>query len=173
MREQAEKFDKTTAAIGAVFAAAGFYFVLAALGIVPPPGDANGPLWLVLAAGFVFMFAGCAVILQWAGGASMQTGRMSASAPNWLIAVQLLLVAMVSASMAAIGSWIAFGPGERSFSSNVPFVETIGMGEIIGRAAFGLGAIIVWLFAIAMAVRGVRQLLGHGDRADTPQTRGH
>ncbi len=46
-------------------------------------------------------------------------------------------------------------------------------GEIIGRTAFGIGAVIVWLFMIAMTVRGVRKLLardkGKPDALSSPR----
>jgi hypothetical protein len=58
--------------------------------------------------------------------------------------------------MAATGSWIAFGSGSRTFSVNVPLLS----GEGIGRIVFGVGALIMWLIVIGVAVQTWRKLRG-------------
>jgi hypothetical protein len=72
---------------------------------------------------------------------------------------QYLIGVAIFASLAAIGSWIAFGPGERAFSGSIGFVAG-DVGAIVGRIVFGTGAVIAWLGAIAFAVSGTRNLLG-------------
>jgi hypothetical protein len=53
-----------TIAIGAIAAAAGLYFVLVSLGVLPPPGRKNPqtPLWIAFCAGLGFLLAGIAVV---------------------------------------------------------------------------------------------------------------
>ena len=71
--------------------------------------------------------------------------------------VRYLAMVAIFVSFAAIGSWVAFGPGDRAFTVSVPF----GSGpasEIVGRVAFGIGAIITWLCTIVVAVIGARKL---------------
>ena len=63
------------------------------------------------------------------------------------------------ASLAAIGTWIAFGAGARSFNVDALFFETSGGGEVIGRIIFGIGAVITWLSLIGVAVSGWRKLI--------------
>ena len=61
-------------------------------------------------------------------------------------------------ALATIGTWIAIGSGPRAFSLSAPFVEMQTAGEIIGRTVFGLGAVIVWIYVIALTVGTVRKL---------------
>jgi hypothetical protein len=62
-------------------------------------------------------------------------------------------------SLGAIGTWVAFGPGERKFSSSIPFLPAW-LNEPIGRTVFGIGAILIWIILIASAVVGARRLRG-------------
>ena len=64
---------------------------------------------------------------------------------------------------AAVFNWIAFGPGERRFGGGIalPFVAVSGpSSEWTGRAAFGIGAVLVDLFLVWFLERGLRDLLG-------------
>ncbi len=64
----------------------------------------------------------------------------------------------VAGALATIGTWIAIGSGPRAFSLSAPFVEMQTTGEMIGRTVFGLGAVIVWIYVIALTVGTVRKL---------------
>lgn len=161
--------EKTTASpkemlgIGCIAAVAGSYFLLIGAGVLPVPGgpkNLHGPLWIVLCAGLAFFLGGAAVVLQVLGRANAQ-GELPAQAPFWMRAAQYLIGVAIFASLAAIGSWIAFGPGERSFSGSFGSFEG-NVGAAIGRSAFGIGAIIAWLATIAFAVSGARKLFGRG-----------
>ena len=46
----------------------------------------------------------------------------------------------------------------RAFSLSAPFVEMQTTGEILGRTVFGLGAVVVWIYVIALTVGTVRKL---------------
>ena len=151
----------TTIGVGAIFAAIGFYIVLVGLGVLPPPGEANAPMWVVLLAGLCFLLGGLGVLLPAAvTGEVRDDGELPAGAPYWLRVFQYLLVLTIFAAFAMIGSFVAFGPGTRSFSVSVPFVSTSGGSEILGRVAFGVGAIITWLCLVLVAVGGWRKLVG-------------
>jgi hypothetical protein len=156
---------KEMIASGTLASVLGFYFLLAGAGVLPLPGgpdNLHGPLWLVLCAGLVFFLAGVAVLLQAFGHASDQ-GEFPAEAPTWLRVVQYLIGLTIFATFGVIGSWIAFGPGERAFSGSLSFISGES-GAAVGRAVFGVGAIIVWFCTIAFAVIAARKLLRRGKR---------
>jgi hypothetical protein len=64
----------------------------------------------------------------------------------------------VAGALATIGTFIAIGSGPRAFSLSAPFVEMQATGEVLGRTVFGLGAVIVWIYVIALTVGTVRKL---------------
>ena len=63
-------------------------------------------------------------------------------------------------ALATIGTWIAIGSGPRAFSLSAPFAEMQTAGEAIGRTVFGLGAVVVWIYAIALSVGTMRKFFG-------------
>lgn len=161
MDQRVQPTHRSTIAIGAVFAAAGGYFTLVGLGVLPIPGgprNLHGPLWIVLCVGLAFLLGGLAVLLQ-AVGKAAPDGSLPASAPRWLHVAQYVLMLAIFACFAAIGTWVAFGGGPRSFRVSIPFIGSGGAGEMIGRTAFGIGAAITWACLIAVAVSGARKLL--------------
>ena len=141
--------------IGVLAGGVGLYFSLVGLGLLPLPGgpkNLHGPLWLVLCCGLAFLLGGGSLLLQRVAGANPTTGEMPAGAPHWVRVVQYLMGVAIFACFALIGSWIAFGPGERTFSGTVP------TGPTFGRIAFGIGALITWAATIGFAVQGARKL---------------
>jgi len=151
----------TTIGLGAIVAAIGLYIVLVGLGALPPPGEANAPMWVVLLAGLCFLLGGLGVLLPAAvTGEVRDDGELPVGAPHWLRVFQYLLVLAIFAAFALIGSFVAFGPGIRSFGISAPFVSMSGDSEIFGRIAFGIGAIITWLCLVLVAVSGWRKLVG-------------
>ena len=162
MEYQAGPFDKVTFAIGVLFAGAGLYFVLASTDVLPLPGgpsSVNGPIWLLTCAGFAFGFSGLAVIIRAVTGAKDANGELPAETPGWAKLIYLMMGPLIVASLAAIGTWIAFGPGERDITMSAPFFEGP-LTEWIGRGAFGFGAIVTWLAAALMARSVFRKILG-------------
>ena len=147
--------------VGAIAAAVGLYFVLVGAGALPVPGgprNLHGPLWIVLCAGLAFLLGGAVVLLQGIGRAN-QHGEFPANAPPWMRVVQYLAGLAIFACFGAIATWIAFGTGPRKFSGSLPGLDgAIGAG--LGRTMFGIGAVIIWLGTIAVAVSGARKLLG-------------
>jgi hypothetical protein len=159
MAERRPASSKEMIVIGCIAGLAGLYFILLGAGMLPVPGglrNLHGPLWIVLGAGLVFLLGGGAVVLQALGRANVQ-GELPADAPFWLRATQYLMGVAILTSFAAIGSWIAFGQGERAFSGSFGFFSG-DVSAAIGRTAFGIGALITWLGTIAFAVSGARKL---------------
>jgi len=153
--DQSSPSRRTTIGLGAIAAAIGFFIVLVGLGVLPPPGKANAPMWVVMLAGLCFLLAGLVVLIPAAvTGEVSNNGELPAGAPYWLRVFQYLLVLAIFAAFAMIGSFVAFGPGTRSFSVSSPIGSTSGGSEILGRVAFGVGAIIAWLCLILVAVGG-------------------
>jgi hypothetical protein len=153
------------AVIGVAAGSAGLYFLLIGAGVLPVPGgpdNLNGPLWLLLCTGLAFFLAGVAILLQAFGRANDQ-GEFPAEAPSWLRVMQYLIGVAIFASFGAIGSWIAFGPDERAFSGSFFFLS----GEanaVAGRAAFGIGAVTIWICTIGFAVLGGKKLFERSRR---------
>jgi hypothetical protein len=165
MPDAAPPSPKMKAVIGIAAGTAGLYFLLVGAGVLPVPGgpsNLNAPLWILLCAGLAFFLAGAAIILQ-ALGRTNDQGEFPADAPSWLPAVQYLIGVAIFASFGAIGSWIAFAPGERVFGGSLFFLPSEA-NAVAGRIAFGIGAVIVWLCTIGFAVLGARKLFGRRRR---------
>jgi hypothetical protein len=62
------------------------------------------------------------------------------------------------AGLAVGASWIAFGDGERQFVLPLPVGGALG--EYVGRAAFGLSAVLAWLVTAAFARAGAKRVFG-------------
>jgi hypothetical protein len=113
------------------------------------PSDA--PAWIAGAIGLAFFLAGVVAILRGFAGASDSTGDLPENAPRPLRAANDLLVMPIPILLAAIFTWIAFGPGERHFSvaaggggGAIAMGHSAG-GDIMGRIAFGFGAVLGWI----------------------------
>ncbi len=149
--------------IGAICAAIGLYFVLVSLGALPLPSKAYAQMWVVTLVGLCFLLGGLAILIPAAvTGEVRSDGELPAGAPHWLRVLQYLFGLMIFACFAMIGSFIAFGPGVRSFGISLPLFSSSGGREMIGRIAFGIGAGIVWLCTIGFAVQGWRKLVRGG-----------
>jgi len=151
----ARAHDWRLMAIGAACAGAGIYFVLVGFGVVPPPSKINGPLWLSICVGLVFLAGGVSVLVRgWLGVPDDED--LPADAPRALVALQWIAVVTACAGLAAAGTWVAFGTGSRHFVMPLPVWGSLA--EYIGRAAFGLGAIIAWLITLAFARMGAKKV---------------
>lgn len=160
MAQQDPPSRRTVLIVGGTTAAAGFYFMVVGLGFAPSPGRANAPMWVVFLAGLVFFLGGTAASMPaLAGSPAGSDGELPPAAPPWLQVGQYVMGVAIFSCLALIGSWIAFGPGARSFSMSLSFFSTANAGEIVGRTAFGIGAVIAWLCTIAVAVSGARKLM--------------
>lgn len=137
--------------------AMGVFYILLGIGIVAPDRArlAAEPLWFRIAFGLAFVLGGTAAIIQMvAGSGNTTTGELRATVPAWLRSFYGALCFAIAALLAAMFSWVAFGPGEREFTGSGAFT-----GEIGGRIAFGLGAILTWLVLAVIGFIKVRGML--------------
>jgi len=144
--------------LGIAFAIAGLYFMLGSTGLAPMP-ETNGPDAIVFCAGAAFLFAGLTCFVRARAGLSDTQDDMPDEAPRGLRLSYRMLGIAVAASLATIGTWIAIGAGPRAFSVMAPFAPMQTTGESIGRTVFGLGAVIVWIYVIALTVGTVRKIM--------------
>ena len=148
--------------IGIAFCAGGAYFILVAMGVLPPPGEAHGPTAVVFCAGLAFLLAGLTCMVRAKAGMTDRQDDVPDAAPRWLKLSYRALGIGVAGALAMIGTWIAIGTGPRAFSISGPFAEMHTAGEVIGRTVFGLGAVIVWIYAIALTVGTARKFFDRG-----------
>lgn len=80
-------------------------------------------------------------------------------APFWLRLGYDLGGLTIVVALAALGSWIAFGPGERAFTGTGAIIPG-SIGGMVGRAMFGFGAIVTWIYVVATVVSRVRKYIG-------------
>lgn len=132
---------------GLLLVLVGLFPVLATFDIGPlTPTDINGPPWLGLASGGVFIAAGMAVL-----------------AGDTVPALRTVFALLVLAGLAAMGNWIAFGAGERACAGTMTFLwfaAESGYAGLACRVPFGLGALIVDALLILTAVMLLQQALG-------------
>jgi uncharacterized membrane protein len=124
----------------------GAFIAAVGLGVVPvDPKSVHAPGWVIVAAGIVFLAVGLFLLQQ-------------ALRIEWLKPVPgfVMLVGLM-----AMGHWVAFGPGERKFRGIVSVVgiEAPLSSEVMGRATFGLGAILLDALVVAGLVRAIRTRL--------------
>jgi len=149
------------AGLGIALSLAGLYFMLGSLGVLPMP-TADGPAFLVFAAGAAFLFAGLFCLGCARTEMSDNPTSLSEASPGWLrLSYQALCIGVLGA-LATIGTWLAIGSGPHAFAVSSPFVSMQTTGDAIGRTIFGLGAVIVWICMIALTVSTVRKLFNRG-----------
>jgi hypothetical protein len=124
----------------------GLAIVGVALGVIPTaPENILAPRWVVGAAGVIFIAGGFAPLAnRW--GPSLVVSN--------IVGLGILL------PLTLVAHWVAFGPGTRQFSGGFgvgPLVISNGTSELPGRIAFGIGAILLDIFIVALVVRLVRK----------------
>jgi hypothetical protein len=72
-----------------------------------------------------------------------------------------LVTALLMTCFAITFDWVAFGPGERHFSGSIMGFGFL-PGELMGRIAFGLFAVILDICAVAMWIGQCRRWFGRG-----------
>jgi hypothetical protein len=149
--------------VGIAFAAAGLYFVIDAAGYLPLP-EVNGPHFLGYCVGAAFLFAGLTCLVRARAGMADAESAVPGNAPVWIKLSYRVLAIGIAGALAIIGTWIAIGSGPRAFNLSAPFVETRTTGETIGRVVFALGAVITWIYVIALTVGTVRKIFDRRDR---------
>jgi hypothetical protein len=158
MNRQGPASRRTTFVCGLLAVAMGFFLLLAGLGVVPMnPRSVHGPLWIASAAGIAFMLGGISIAVGAIHGVS-ETGDLPKDAGWWMRLFYYVIGLVIASSLAAIGSWVAFGPGPRAFSGTGMFLLSPEASAMVGRIVFGFGAVLTWLCTIALAVSGARKL---------------
>ncbi len=105
--------------------------------------DINGPAWLGLASGGVFVVGGLAVIVG--------PGRPIL---NGLLAFIALI------GLAALGNWIAFGAGERVCGGSIMFWTRHDIAGLGCRIPFGIGALITNAIVLLAGIVALQHVLG-------------
>ena len=133
-----------------------FYVVISIVGPThPKPGAA--PAWIGFVCGLAFFLGGSAVLIQtlFRAKGNSTTNPLS-GAPPWLAIVYKMLCLAIVLALGTVATWVAFGPGERSFTGTGAF-----LGEKAGRTAFGIGAVLIWSVVAAGAFAKLNQLFRH------------
>jgi hypothetical protein len=156
MREPDPPADISTIACGLLTAAMGLFLVLQTAGLLGLGGrsDGDAPAWVGVCAGFIFIAGGIAVVLQ-----SLPVARRGDDGPpRWVRSIVLALSLTILGGLAAIGCWIAFGPGERHFQLVGTFTGSGKVDDLLGRIVFGAGAVTTVMIFVIFAVTGVRRV---------------
>lgn len=137
---------------GSIFICVGAFIFLMSLDIIHVPDeDINAPRWVLTAVGLTFALAGVMVMLN-----GLKSGFGDHPIFKWAYNFVLLLFMIF---FAAPFNWVAFGPGEREFSSStsVGAVSVTQSGsEFGGRLAFGLGAILMDILIVYLIYRVIQ-----------------
>jgi hypothetical protein len=158
LNQQTPPLDKTAIACGILAAAMGLFIVISAIGMIPSRISAGVERSIGVVAGMAFVFGGLAVVIQtWVRVMPAPAGDLPPNKPFWVRTTLHLLSLAIVVSLATIGTWVAFGPGERKFSSTIPFLLAW-LNEPLGRTVFGFGAMLTWVILIVMVVMGFRSL---------------
>ena len=150
--------DRSLIAIGILTAAGGLYFALVGIEAVPPPSRINGPIWLALFVGVVFLATGISVIVRGLSGADDRSGDLPDDAPAWMKTVYWLDSVIATAGLAAHRHLGRVRRRHATFQHGRTIAGPLGEG--IGRTVFGLGAIITWLIVLAFARAGAKKIFG-------------
>jgi hypothetical protein len=86
-----------------------------------------------------------------------------------------LLATLLVTCFALTFDWVAFGPGERRFSGSFSFgIAATGFqpSELFGRALFGVGAVMLDIWAIAMWIGQCRRAFGSSTNSEASTEQG-
>lgn len=159
MPERTQLSPKAAVAVGLFAALMGLLVIGMALGIVPARVSEGTPPWVGAAAGLAFILTGAAIIVGYAvAGGATPDGDLPPGTPFGVRLTQYVLGLGIVGLLTAIGGWVAFGPGPRQFSITGLPVLGPRAGEVMGRVAFGIGAVLAAVIFVALAVVNARRL---------------
>ena len=127
--------------VGMIGAALGA-FIIVMSGLDPDDSRFHAPRWVVAAAGACFVLASVAVIMTRGNEASPVQHSLRYG----------FILALLLTCFGAVASWVAFGPGERSFEGGFSIgggVLPFNVGEMLGRILFSPGALLLDIMALA------------------------
>ena len=148
--------------VGLLCVACGVVPILGGLGVISIKPTAGTPGWIAVCVGVLFVLFGAAVINGYAvAGGAAPDGNLPAGTRFGVLLTSYLLGLGITGLMTTIFGWIAFGPGERHFSSSfsLPFVsKQWGSSDASGRILFGIVAAVSFAIFVRGAFVGARQL---------------
>lgn len=110
------------------------------------PSKVHAPTWVLVTCGLMFLTAGLAML-----NSAIRPGKK----PSALFGIVILV------GLTAVCNWVAFGPGERNFSSRTSVsgrvVDERPVRESSGRIVFGAAAVVLDLIVVWSAVVVVRR----------------
>jgi len=163
--------------MGTVSLGGGLAVILIALDrIHVDPSHVHAPPWVLGVCGGMFALPGAWILYRGLanavrGGppaARLEDGDAFRVVP-WLIGM------VISGGMTAVAGWVAFGPGERHFSGGAaigPLRVGGSSSGTLGRAVFGVGAVLAGAFTVWGVVYGIRRLAAGAGRSRPGPGRG-
>ena len=135
---------------GSIFILVGAFIFLISIDVIHVPDEGfNAPRWAVASVGMAFALAGAMAALN-----GLKSGFGDHIIFKWTYNAMLLMFVIL---FAVPFHWVAFGSGERSFSSStsIGIVSVIrsGSDEYGGRLVFGIGAILMDVFIFYILFR--------------------
>ncbi len=158
--------NKMMFGLGFLTSAIGTTPFLVLVGVLPAgtPSPDSQPEWLAFAIGLVFICGGISVMIKGfvTGNAD---GDLPATAPPAMRAIYHGLGIAIAGLLAALFSWVAFGPGARHFSMSAGgFTAPAGAGgDVVGRVLFGAVALMGWFMVGVMVLNAARRRRYSGD----------
>jgi hypothetical protein len=156
MRVQDQASPHDVIGVGIAFSITGLYVMFGAAGYLPMP-ETSSPSFIIGCAGAAFLFAGLTCMVRARAGLADGQSDMPDNAPRSLQLSYRILAIGIAGALAAIGSFIAIGSGPRAFEIAGPLLEMRTSGEVLGRTVLALGAVIAWIYLIALTVSTVRK----------------
>lgn len=141
--------------------------ILGGLGVIPIRLENQTPGWVAVAAGSMFLLAAGALVVDALAGGIQANGDLPPDTPAALRAAQSVCGFGIVVLFAVVTSWIAFGKGERHFSTTLalPFMWTTSRaGDTTGRWAFGAAAVLLWLIVAGVCVKTLRRFAANRQR---------
>jgi hypothetical protein len=155
------------ALLALVCLAAGAVPVLGGLGVLPIRLENGTPGWVAVAAGSMFLLAGGAFVVDALAGGTTVSGELPPGTSAALRTAQSSFAFGIVVLFAVVTSWIAFGKGERHFTTtlSLPFMwRQHASSDTSGRWAFGAAAVLLWTVVIAICLKVLRRLAAAGQR---------
>jgi hypothetical protein len=139
------------AVFGGIFVLVGAFIIMVGIGVID--GDVYAPSWVIIITGLVFGISGIMVMVN---GLREMVGLDNLILRRMYHALLLFMLI----SFAVPFHWVAFGSGERQFSSSTSLggVSVSGSpgGNLGSRIAFGVAALFIDLIIVWVMVRIVR-----------------
>lgn len=160
MTSNSQLTRRSALGVGVLCIAVGAPTVLGALGLIPIRPSPGVPIWVVGAAGLTFWLVAIVMFADAIAGGTNSDGTLPAGTPPAVHLLQAGAALAVVLALAAITTWIAFGPGERHFSITIalPFlIYHPKHSDLPGRIVFGAGAVMIWIIAIAGTVAAMKR----------------